>query len=225
MEAVILTRSEFDFQVNHDLPTTSEALARKLNALFSRDDFLWIEAGMATAKTAHAGQCRADGSTYVIHPFRVALLVLRYEPLCTREMIVACCLHDALEDTSLKEHDIIERFGEGVADLVAGVTRYRPLNETPEQRRDGKLAKWRQTMKASREIRVIKTFDYCDNVISWKFISPDSPGFAKIPRWLMEAKDLYLPLAQKTNADAAQLIQRELENYLARGHKLGTWRD
>ena len=95
--------------------------------------------------------------------------------------------------------------------------------QTPTQKRDGKIANWLQLMAAPLEVRVIKTFDYCDNLISCKFIAADKPAFAKIPRWLMEAQMLYLPLAERTNPEAARLIERELQYYLAVGYKIGNW--
>jgi GTP diphosphokinase / guanosine-3',5'-bis(diphosphate) 3'-diphosphatase len=215
--------SRFDFQVNHDLPATSLILVRRIRERFTRRDAHWLEDGMAAAERAHAGQYRGDGSPYAIHPFRVALLTLDYEQSCTKECLVSCFLHDVLEDTELTQEAVSRQFGSVVANLVAAVTRYRSWDETPVQRRDSKLAKWHETMGASRDVRVIKTFDYCDNLISCKFIAPDKPAFAKIPRWLMEAQLLYLPLAERTNTEAARLIEQELQHYLAAGHKIGSW--
>jgi GTP diphosphokinase / guanosine-3',5'-bis(diphosphate) 3'-diphosphatase len=123
--------SRFDFQVNYDLPTTSLILTRRIREHFTNSDAQWIERGMAAAEGAHAGQYRGDGSPYAIHPFRVALLALDYEPSCTRESLVSCFLHDALEDTDLSEEEIAGQFGSVVANLVTAVTRRRPQNETP----------------------------------------------------------------------------------------------
>jgi GTP diphosphokinase / guanosine-3',5'-bis(diphosphate) 3'-diphosphatase len=223
MEMPIRPDSSFDFQVNYDLPTTSLILIGRIREHFGSSDAHWIESGMAAAERAHTGQYRGDGSPYAIHPFRVALLALDYELSCTKESLVSCFLHDAIEDTNLTEEDVSRQFGPVVGNLVAAVTRRRPQNETPAQKRDGKIAKWHQTMAAPRDVRVIKTFDYCDNLISCKFIAPDKPAFAKIPRWLMEAQMLYLPLAERTNRDAARLIKSELQHYLAVGHKIGSW--
>jgi len=217
--------SPFDFQVNYDLPTISLMLKRRIHERFTSSDAHWIETGRLAAERAHAGQYRGDGSPYAIHPFRVGLLVLDYEQSCTKECLVSSFLHDVVEDTKLTELDVTRQFGSVVGNLVAAVTRGRPWNETPAQRRDSKLAKWHQTMEAPRDVRVIKTFDYCDNLISCKFITPDKPAFAKIPRWLMEAQMLYLPLAERTNTEAARLIENELQCYLAAGHKMGSWLD
>lgn len=217
--------SRFDFQVNYDLPKTSLILIGRIREHFTSSDAHWIERGMAAAEQAHAGQYRGDRSPYAIHPFRVALLALDYEQSCTKESLVSCFLHDAIEDTDLTEEDVSRQFGSVVGNLVAAVTRYRPQNETPAQKRDGKIAKWHQTMAAPRDARVIKIFDYCDNIISCKFITPDKPAFAKIPRWLMEAQKYYLPLAERTNTEVARLIESELQHYLAAGFKIGDWLD
>jgi GTP pyrophosphokinase len=217
--------SHFDFQVNYDLPTTSLILRERICAHFATSEAHWIEKGMAAAVAAHAGQHRGDGSLYAIHPFRVALLALDYEQSCTKESLVSCLVHDVIEDTDLTEEEVSREFGSVVGNLVAAVTRSRPQSETPAQKRDGKIANWRQLMAAPKAERVIKTFDCCDNLISCKFIAPDKPAFAKIPRWLMEAQMLYLPLAEITNPEAARLIKRELQNYLATGHKIGNWFD
>ena len=216
-------RRTFDFHVNFDLATAAEELQRCISHRFDRPAANWIESGLAVAQRVHAGQSRGDGSPYVVHPVRVALLVLKYERRCSGELVVACLLHDALEDTDVKEKEIQTQFGPLVAQYVSAVTRLRPVAETPEQRRDGKISKWNHIMNARREVRVIKTFDYCDNVISWRFIAPGRPAFRKIPRWLFEAKTLYLPLAEVTNSDAARLLQSEIEYYISVGHKIGDW--
>jgi GTP diphosphokinase / guanosine-3',5'-bis(diphosphate) 3'-diphosphatase len=215
----------FDFQVNYDLSTTSLILRRRIREQFTDTDADWIEVGMATAERAHAEQFRGDGSPYAIHPFRVALLSLDYERSLAKEIIIACLLHDTIEDTDLNEGDVARQFGSVVSNLVVAVTRPRDLSETPAQKRDGKIAHWQQIMDAPKDVRVIKTFDYCDNLISCKFIARNRPAFKKLPRWLMEAQLLYLPLAERTNSEAARLIESELGGYLAAGHKIGSWID
>ena len=213
----------FDFQVNHDLCVTAEALAARSRQAFSTVDVARVDRALVISDRAHLGQVRGDGSPYITHPIRTALLTLQYEPVSTADVIVACLLHDALEDTSLSEQDVTTEFGHTVSRYVLAVTRYRPAKESPKERFEGKLIKWKQIMSACHDIRVIKTFDYCDNVISWKFIKPEMPAYKKIPRWLKEAKELYLPLAETTNGEAALLIANEIETYRSAGHNVGDW--
>lgn len=93
--------------------------------------------------------------------------------------------------------------------------------ETPKQRFESKLAHWRRILGSCREVRSIKTFDYCDNMITWKFVKPEMLGYKKIPRWLREAQELYLPLARITNPEAVRLIENEIKGYLSAGHQIG----
>lgn len=212
----------FDFQVNHDLVTTMEALRSRCATPPFAADATRIDRAMRMAEDAHRGQLRGDGSPYIVHPIRTALLAIRYEDSCSSSLVIACLLHDTLEDTALVGNDIAEAFGTLVASYVLAVTRYRPRNETPEEKFQAKRKKWEELLKADRQVRLIKTFDYCDNVISWKFIRPGMPAFKKIPRWLREARELYLPLARITNEEAAGLIDGEIGGYLHQGFRIGT---
>lgn len=73
------------------------------------------------AASSHAGQRRdADNAPFILHPLEVAhLLHGRDYP---DHVIAAGVLHDVLEDTDATEHDLQERFGPEVADLVAAVS-------------------------------------------------------------------------------------------------------
>jgi (p)ppGpp synthase/HD superfamily hydrolase len=211
----------FDFQLNHDLTATNQEFESQIHSAFAASQAARIAKGLETATEAHLAQRRSDGGPYIVHPIRTALLAMRYDSLCTPELVIACLLHDTLEDTELTEKDVAQEFGPVVTEYVVGVTRYRPADETPQQRFESKSANWQRIMNSCREVRSIKAFDYCDNMITWKFIGADKPGYKKIPRWLREAQDLYLPLARITNPHAVRLLEQEIEGYLSAGHKMG----
>jgi guanosine-3',5'-bis(diphosphate) 3'-pyrophosphohydrolase len=211
----------FDFQVNHDLAATNQEFEAQVHNTFPASAANRITKGLEIATNAHLGQLRSDGGPYIVHPIRTALLAIRYDSLRTPELVIACLLHDTLEDTKLTERAVAEEFGPVVTKYVVSVTRYRPADETAQQRFESKSANWQRIMNSGPEVRSIKTFDYCDNMITWKFIKPDMPGYKKIPRWLKEAQDLYLPLARITNPEAVRLLEREIEGYLSAGHKMG----
>ena len=213
----------FSFQVNHDSATTSKEFQSRVHLVFPPSEVSRVAKALDIAKEAHCRQLRSDGGPYIVHPMRTALLALRYDSLCTPDVTIACLLHDTLEDTELTETEVLHEFGEVVTEFVVAVTRYRPPTETAQERFESKIANWKKICVARREVRSIKTFDYCDNVITWKFIKPDMPGYKKIPRWLREARELYLPLARTTNPEAAHIIENEVEGYLAAGHKIGDW--
>lgn len=80
------------------------------------------------AVRAHEGQRRKDGSTYILHPLEVAVIA----GTMTRDedVLSAAVLHDTVEDTPVTAEDILENFGERIAELVAHETE----NKRPEMK-------------------------------------------------------------------------------------------
>jgi GTP diphosphokinase / guanosine-3',5'-bis(diphosphate) 3'-diphosphatase len=213
----------YDFQINHKKAYTQECFERVIAKTFAISDVDEIIVGLRLAARYHEKQIRSDGNKYIVHPMRVALLLLKYEKAITPPLVIAALLHDTLEDTDLTESEVLLNFGETVLTYVQGATRYREGLQTSNTRKLGKMEKWEQTMKASWEIRVIKTFDYLDNIISMKFIKPNMPHYKKIPRWLMEAQTMYVPLAEATSMEAHKLLLQEINYYLRKGFQTGDW--
>jgi GTP pyrophosphokinase len=214
---------DYNFQTNHDFEFTNAYLEGVVDSSYTIDETKRIIQGVQVATRYHSGQDRSDGNAFIVHPMRVSLLLHKYEKPTTADMFIAALLHDALEDTKLTEGEVNDLFGKTVLTYVLGVTRYRPEEQTAEFRKQGKAEKWQKIMQSSQEIRAIKTFDYLDNVISMKFIPPNMPHFQKIPRWLMETKTMYLPLAKVTNAEAYKLLKLEFNYYIRKGFQVGTW--
>lgn len=76
-----------------------------------------IEQAIIFAAKAHHGQMRKGSDTpYITHPFSVAMLLQKAG--CTEEVIAAAILHDTLEDTATTYSELVEQFGNEVADLV-----------------------------------------------------------------------------------------------------------
>ena len=73
------------------------------------------------ANAAHAGQKRASGEEYIIHPLNVAKILT--ELMIDATTISAALLHDVVEDTTYTEEQMAEIFGKEVAMLIDGVTK------------------------------------------------------------------------------------------------------
>ena len=67
---------------------------------------------------AHDGQTRKSGEAYLTHPLAVAFILA--EMLMDVDTIATGLLHDTMEDCMTTHHDLKERFGIDVADLVDG---------------------------------------------------------------------------------------------------------
>ena len=76
-----------------------------------------FEKAVAFAMKAHEGQKRKDGSVYILHPLEDAAIVGTMTT--DLEMLAAAVLHDTVEDTPVTAQDILDNFGERVAELVA----------------------------------------------------------------------------------------------------------
>jgi len=119
---------------------------------------LWQQAASFAARE-HRGHLRKDGTTpYVAHPFRVAMTVRTVFGCDDAVCLAAAMLHDTIEDCATDYDDILEAFGEDVANCVAALTKDMRLPEPERERRyDAQLeaADWRA--------KLVKLADVYDN--------------------------------------------------------------
>ena len=121
-------------------------------------DQLWQRAASVAAR-AHLHQVRKDLRTpYFAHPARVALIVALTFGCRDRTALAAALLHDTIEDTGTDYDDLRARFGRGVADCVAALTKNMALPEAAREKEyDARLA------RADWRARLVKLADQYDN--------------------------------------------------------------
>jgi (p)ppGpp synthase/HD superfamily hydrolase len=108
----------------------------------------------------HAGQRqKVNGHPYVEHPVLVASDVGRagFEP----EMVAAALLHDIVEDSDMTVHELRDRFGDRVADLVDAMTDEAVDVQPYEQRKD---LHRKRVLEAGPEAAAIFAADKLNNV-------------------------------------------------------------
>jgi (p)ppGpp synthase/HD superfamily hydrolase len=111
------------------------------------------------AAERHRGQTRSGESdeAYLEHVLEVAELTAEASDGNER-LIIAAILHDVLEDTETTYHEIAQRFGSKVADIV------RELTDDPTlSKRQQKEAQLTSMPSKSREARLIKMADKLSN--------------------------------------------------------------
>lgn len=116
------------------------------------------------ASKKHEGQVRrGSGLPYVTHPIIVSELVRKYKPGSKNltELIIACLLHDTLEDTDTNYHEIERLFGTLAASLVFELT-----SDDETIKRMGKNAYLTQKMLTMSDYALVcKLCDRLSNII------------------------------------------------------------
>lgn len=88
----------------------------------SQEEMAKLREAFELAREAHAPQKRKSGEPYILHPIAVAQVAAE-ELMLDANTVMACFLHDVVEDTPYTMDDIRRRFGEDVTTLVRVVTK------------------------------------------------------------------------------------------------------
>ena len=97
-----------------------------------KDDVELVKKAYEFSQKHHAGQTRASGEPYLVHPLEVGIILADMRLDTTA--IAAGLLHDSVEDTSVTIEQIQTALGEQVAHTVEGVTKPSPIYyASPEQ--------------------------------------------------------------------------------------------
>ena len=188
-----------------DLKFNKQELEKKLLS-FPTDQQQRIQQALTLAEKHHAGQVRnaekPKNTPYIIHPIGCALWLIE-QKITDIDIIIATILHDTLEDTQLSPDTIKSQFGKRILELVKSVTRERSTDETEEQKRVNKIEHFKKLTDEPAATKLIKAADFLDNMRSWPFVPINASMAYKIPRWIKEAEQYYIPIA---NAVAPQAV-------------------
>ena len=155
------------------------------------------------ARDHHDGQLRKDGSPYITHPLAAARTCAAMG--LDEDSIIACLLHDVIEDTDASHADVAKLFGEPVADIVEGVTKLTKMVYTTKE--EAQMENLRKMLLAmSKDIRVIliKIADRLHNMHTMNFQSEQ-----KRREKALETMEIYAPLAHRLGM---QRVKWELED-------------
>ncbi|MDQ3881086.1 MAG: bifunctional (p)ppGpp synthetase/guanosine-3',5'-bis(diphosphate) 3'-pyrophosphohydrolase [Chloroflexota bacterium] len=151
-----------------------------------------IQRAYEMAEEAHAGQLRASGEPYIVHPVAVAASLARLQ--LDAETIAAALLHDVPEDTDFGIADIEKRFGRDVARLVDGVTKLSKFGSarSVEEQQAENIRKMFLAMAEDVRVVIIKLADRLHNMRTLEFLPAEKQQ--RIARQTME---IYAPLAHR----------------------------
>jgi (p)ppGpp synthase/HD superfamily hydrolase len=170
-------------------PTAADL--RKIVVSQSASERARVERAYRIAERAHRGQIRDEGSPYIEHPLRVALIVgdelQRHEP----DLICAALLHDVVEDTPVTLAEVQETCGDTVAHFVELLTKERVAE--PDDKRSATHRYLQRIAEDSPEVLLLKLADRLDNLRSVAVL----PDPEKRRKYLLETYWQYLPIAKR----------------------------
>jgi GTP pyrophosphokinase len=198
------------------------------------DDLELVRKAYEYSQKNHAGQTRASGEPYLVHPLSVAqvLAELKMDAVA----IAAGLLHDSVEDTSVTIVDIRKEFGEQVAHIVEGVTKISQIDfATREEQQAENLRKMMLAMVDDIRVVLIKLADRLHNMRTLEHLTPERQqkiaketleiygpiahrlGMGKIRGELEDLGFRYLdPLTYQQVHDAVEARRKQGEQFLAR---------
>ncbi len=153
---------------------------------------------------AHEGQKRLTGEPYIYHPLAVARILaeMRMDYKC----LMAAVLHDVIEDTRTAKGQLVELFGEDIAELVDGVSKLTQIDFRSHA--EAQAANFQKMMLAmARDVRVImiKLADRLHNMRTLGVMRPE-----KARRIAKETMEIYAPVAQRLGINSVRLELEEL---------------
>jgi GTP pyrophosphokinase len=162
-----------------------------------------LELAYTFAQEKHAGQKRDSGEDYFTHPLEVAVICAEQYEMDV-DSIIAAMLHDVVEDTETTIKTVQNLFGDGVADLVLGLTKLHSLNIKSDKIQQSENYR-NFVISVSKDIRVliIKLVDRYHNMTTLDFKQQD-----KRQRIAMETFGIYIPLAERMGMEN---IKHEME--------------
>ena len=171
---------------------------------FDSDAYRRIVSAYKFAAEFHRNQRRRSGEPYINHPVEVALILAR-DLHMDEESICAALLHDTVEDTPATLDDVRQRFGDGVAEIVDGVTKLTSIHvDSMDEKQALNLRKMFLAMSKDIRVVIVKLADRLHNMRTLAAIPPDRQLYKA-----RETMDVYAPLADRLGISS---VKWELED-------------
>ncbi len=174
-----------------------------LSTYLEAKDIATIREAYRFSDQAHLGQLRSSGSPYITHPISVAEICAGWK--LDAQAIQAALLHDVMEDQGIAKQDLLEKFGDDVAEMVDGLSKLDRLEFATKAQQQAESFR-KLLLAMARDIRVIliKLADRLHNMRTLDAVAPD-----KRRRVAQETLDIYAPIAYRLGLNA---LYRELQN-------------
>jgi len=181
---------------------TVATLTERVKKYLPSADVQKVKEAFRFSDEAHLGQFRLSGAPYITHPLAVAEILTDWH--LDGAAIQAALLHDVLEDSGIPKHQLTERFGGTVAELVDGVSKLDKLQfSSTEQAQAENFRKMLLAMARDVRVMLIKLADRLHNMRTLDAVEPE-----KRRRIARETLEIYAPIAHRLGLNN---LFRELE--------------
>ena len=171
-----------------------DQLIEKAKLYMIESDVEKIEEAYQFALTAHQDQNRYSGEPYIMHPTKVAeiLIDLKLDVVT----VVAALLHDVVEDTDVTFEIIEEKFSPEIAQLVDGVTKLGRIKYKSKEEQEAENHR-KMFVAMAKDIRVIliKLADRLHNMRTLDHLPEE-----KQVRIAQETLEIFAPIAHRLGA-------------------------
>src|SRR5436305_3006845 len=200
---------------------TLEHLLAETGQYLSPREMETIQRAYEVANEAHRGVVRISGDPYIQHPLEVALLLAGMT--IDADGIVSALLTDVVEDTIYSLDDLRTQFGNSVANIVDGVTKFDALAEKSakgimgiehtempahpvdkQRQRTETVRKMLVAMAEDPRVVVLKLADRLHNMRTLSAMSS-----AQQQNTARETREIFVPLARRLGM---ALVQAEMED-------------
>lgn len=179
-----------------------EGLLSKLTYL-KPEEIAKIKKAFQFSDAAHLGQYRHSGEPYITHPVSVAELCATWR--LDAPSIMAALLHDVIEDTGCTKADLVEKFGNKVAELVEGLTKLDKLEfQSHAEAQAESFRKMFMAMARDVHVILVKLADRTHNMRTL-----DAVPMEKRRRIAAETIEIYAPIAHRLGLN---VIYRDLQD-------------
>src|SRR5689334_5728844 len=204
---------------------TLEDLLTETREYLTLQDMEKIKRAYELASEAHKGVVRRSGEPYIQHPLEVALLLAGMR--IDADGIVSALLHDVVEDTIYSLDDLRTQFGNSVANIVDGVTKFDALAEKSakgimgiehtempahpvdkQRQRTETVRKMLIAMAEDPRVVVLKLADRLHNMRTLEAMKPSQKQ-----RTARETSEIYAPLARRMGMNLAYAELEDLAFY------------
>lgn len=180
-----------------------QKLFREAARYLGLDELQQLERACAYAFVAHTGQTRKSGEPYITHPIAVTWELAKWR--MDIQTLCAGLMHDVLEDTSVTKQQMIDEFGETIAEMVDGLSKLENLKY--DSKAEQQAESFRKLILAmTKDVRVIivKLSDRLHNMRTLGAKSPESRR-----RIATETLEVYAPIANRLGLNH---VYRELQD-------------